>query len=248
MKPFFDKPRPLLFAHRGASFEAKENTMAAFSLAVRLGADVLELDVQLSQDGEVVVLHDDTLERTTGVYARVRTQPYRKLATLGIPRLRDVFAMFPDVGFNVDVKAADDLTIKAVMRALNQSALPIGSVLLTTENDDVMHHLENLARGLPLGLSKGQVRALYSDVLMQRDIREAFHNRSLQIPPRYFGIPLVNEKILLATRHAGIETHVWVINSYHQAEALFAQGVDGVMTDDPRIMVPLAKKFQARRI
>ena len=74
--------RPLVWAHRGASKQAPENTLAAFSLAAKLGADGIELDVQLCKSGEVVVLHDDTLGRTTGRVGLLRETPWATVRTL----------------------------------------------------------------------------------------------------------------------------------------------------------------------
>ena len=65
MTKFFEGPKPRLFAHRGASGEAPENTMAAFQRAVALGIQYVELDVRASQDGQILVMHDETIERTT---------------------------------------------------------------------------------------------------------------------------------------------------------------------------------------
>jgi glycerophosphoryl diester phosphodiesterase len=64
MNTFFTGPKPRLFAHRGASGEAPENTLVAFRRAVEIGVPYAELDVQATRDGQVVVIHDDTLERT----------------------------------------------------------------------------------------------------------------------------------------------------------------------------------------
>src|SRR5512137_910870 len=74
MSAFYDPQlrRPLILAHRGASRRAPENTMAAFRLAVQVGADGVELDVQLSRDGEVVVMHDGRVDRTSDGHGRVR--------------------------------------------------------------------------------------------------------------------------------------------------------------------------------
>ena len=64
-------PQPVIFAHRGASAHAPENTLAAFELALQQGADAIELDVKLTVDGHVVVIHDATVDRTTGARGRV---------------------------------------------------------------------------------------------------------------------------------------------------------------------------------
>ena len=74
--------RPLVWAHRGASAEAPENTVAAFSLALAQGADGIELDAQRCASGEVIVLHDESLVRTTGFGALVTHASYSVLRTL----------------------------------------------------------------------------------------------------------------------------------------------------------------------
>ncbi|HET6343343.1 MAG TPA: glycerophosphodiester phosphodiesterase family protein, partial [Myxococcota bacterium] len=102
---FASRRRPLLFAHRGASRQAPENTLEAFDLAVRLGADVLEMDVHLSADGEVRVMHDARLERTTNGTGLLREHTCAALQRLdagakfltsdGEPRFRDRGLVIP---------------------------------------------------------------------------------------------------------------------------------------------------------
>src|SRR5271165_4928125 len=73
---------PLVFAHRGAPLRAPENSLAAFALAVQGGTDAIECDVQLTADGEVVVMHDDTLDATTDGHGPVHAQTLAQLSTL----------------------------------------------------------------------------------------------------------------------------------------------------------------------
>src|SRR5512145_3196062 len=75
-------PKPLIFAHRGASAHAPENTLAAFELAIAQNADALELDVKLSADGHAVVIHDTTVDRTTGSEGRVKDLSLAELRSL----------------------------------------------------------------------------------------------------------------------------------------------------------------------
>ena len=82
MSNFFTGPTPRLFAHRGASGEAPENTLAAFQRAATLGVVYMELDVHLSRDGQVVVIHDETLERTTNGHGLVRQHSLAELQGL----------------------------------------------------------------------------------------------------------------------------------------------------------------------
>src|SRR3954452_8884067 len=93
--PFFLRAsagRPLVFAHRGGSKLAPENTMVAFDRGVELGADGLELDVHLSADGHVVVHHDRTLDRTTPLRGPIAARTSDELADAGVPLLRDVLS------------------------------------------------------------------------------------------------------------------------------------------------------------
>ncbi|OKL35680.1 glycerophosphodiester phosphodiesterase [Domibacillus mangrovi] len=74
--------KPAIFAHRGASGTHPENTMAAFEAAVRLGADGIELDVQMTKDGEIVVIHDETVNRTTNGKGAIERMTYAQVAEL----------------------------------------------------------------------------------------------------------------------------------------------------------------------
>src|SRR5437667_4798324 len=85
--PFFASPRPLVFAHRGGSALAPENTMAAFDSGLAHGADGLELDVHLSRDGTVVVHHDSTLDRTTRLRGRIADRTADELRRAAVPTL-----------------------------------------------------------------------------------------------------------------------------------------------------------------
>jgi len=110
-------PRPILFAHRGASASAPENTLAAFRLAVRQGAPAIELDVKLSADGQVMVFHDPTVNRTTDGTGFVHRLPLAELRELdaggkfdprfrgeGIPTLTEVFEeVGHDIFINVEL-------------------------------------------------------------------------------------------------------------------------------------------------
>src|ERR1051326_8408011 len=96
MHPFFTSSRPLVFAQRGGSALAPENTMPAFANARALGADGVELDVHLSRDGAVVVHHDATVDRTTSGTGAVAALSQRELARLDVPSLADVLREFPE--------------------------------------------------------------------------------------------------------------------------------------------------------
>src|SRR5204863_5180098 len=107
MHPFFTTSisgRPLVFAHRGGSALAPENTMAAFANGLSLGADGIELDVHLSSDDVVVAIHDATVDRTTSGRGNVAAMTAADLARLDVPALADVLGTFRDARVIVELK------------------------------------------------------------------------------------------------------------------------------------------------
>src|SRR4029453_19165367 len=101
---FFAASRPLVFAHRGGSALAPENTIAAFDNGLALGADGLELDVHRSRDGVVVVHHDRLLDRTTGATGPLKERTAAELATLDVPTLTEVLRRYPETRIIIELK------------------------------------------------------------------------------------------------------------------------------------------------
>lgn len=247
--------RPLLFAHRGASRLAPENTLEAFDLAVRIGVDVLEMDVHMTRDGQVVVIHDAELGRTTDGFGTVREHTYAQLQQLDagaqfltaagephfkghgltIPRLEEVLRAFPKVGFNIEVKQLSDSMVPAVLRVLDK----VGprDVLLAAGEHSVMQQLEAAKPGCALGLSSAQAWRVFRTAFWGR-IPEAWRGRALQVPVRYRGFPVVNRATLVRARKAGLDVHLWTINSLQEARRWLEQGFDGLMSDDPSAIQP----------
>lgn len=250
-------PRPLLFAHRGASMHAPENTLEAFELGLTQGASVLELDVHLTRDGEVVVLHDSTLDRTTNGTGPVRDRTYAELAQLDagykfidrsgrtmfrdrgvqIPLLREVLQAFPRAGFNIELKARG--MAEATLRLLDR--LKPENVVLTAGQDDVMRELEAAKPSFALGMCGSQCRAVVAGAKRGR-VPEELRGRAAQVPPRYWLTRIVTKKLVEAAHAGGIEVHVWTINSPRKAEPLLAMGVDGIMSDDPGALVDVVRR------
>ena len=246
----------MLFAHRGASTLAPENTMEAFDLAVRLGVDILELDVHLSADGEVVVIHDANVRRTTNGAGLVRQQTYADLRALDagcrfttrdggrhfadrgvvIPRLEDVLRAFPKVGFNIEIKQRSVDMIPTLLSVL--ARVGTADVLLTAGNSAIMQDLEMSRPGCALGLSRRQVGQLMMAAYTGQ-VPPTWSGRALQIPMYHGVIPVAHPRLLQVARKAGLEVHVFGINQPQVAERWLKLGVEGIMTDDPGALVGL---------
>ncbi|MBI5509476.1 MAG: glycerophosphodiester phosphodiesterase [Deltaproteobacteria bacterium] len=253
--------RPLLFAHRGASAFAPENTWDAFELGHRLGAPVLELDVHLSRDGQVVVIHDATVDRTTNGTGPVRDKTYSELADLDagyhftrgdqvfpfrdqgcrLPLLSEVLAAFPDAAFNIEIKQRQPTMIRPVLDLLEGH--DPANVLLAASDDAIMTELEAARPGCALGLSVGQVARFIKATYLRRSVEE-LRGRALQIPPSdpavLFGLLPITTRAVIRKAHAsGLEVHLFTLDDPKSAKTWLAKGVDGIMSNDPAALAPL---------
>lgn len=251
---FDDLPRPLLFAHRGASAEAPENTLEAFERAVQHGADVLELDVHLSADENVVVFHDETVDRTTNGTGRVAARTLRELRALDagysmdsfrgrgvtVPLLSEVLAAFPSAAFNIELKSEDTRLLRLTLEALD--GVSPRRVVLAGGKVNVMARLEAAKSVFPLGMSRAGIMDVLKRVWTGRPVPVRYQGRALQIPPRQGHIPVATRPVIRAAQRGGLEVHIWTLNDPVDAKRWIRRGVDGIMSDDPGALAPIFKR------
>jgi len=255
--PFFARAGPLVFGHRGASGERPENTLISFEHALAQGADVLETDVHLTRDGEVVVLHDADVARTTDGRGDIAALDWSEVAALDagarflapgggapfrgkgvrIPRLAELFGRFPDTHFNIELKRDDAHLVAAVLELLRRHGRE-GRTLLAAERDETMRGLRAAVREqhceVALGASVGEVLGFVRAALERG--RPPAGPMALQIPAEFAGRPLVTPELLSFAHEHGVQVHVWTINEPAEMERLLALGVDGVMSDFPGLL------------
>jgi glycerophosphoryl diester phosphodiesterase len=247
VNPLLDLALRPVIAHRGASGSAPENTIEAFELAVRQGADAFELDVRLTADGVPVVLHDATLDRTTdrgGPVGAVslaelrevdagarftldgRTFPF-SVADVRIPTLSEVLRGFPEMPLLLEVK--EPAAQEAVRRVLLEESA-VERCVLASE-----HHAALQAFREPpfaVAASGAEIGALYRAVLLRR-VPTSVSYRTLSVPVRYRGLPVPTRWFLAAARGLGCPVHVWTVNDPVTALTLWGRGVAGIVTNLP---------------
>lgn len=248
MNPLLDLSARPVIAHRGASGSAPENTLPAFELAVRQGADAFELDVRLTRDGVPVVLHDSTLDRTSdrrGPVGRLtlaelgetdagarftadggRTYPFRG-GIARVPTLAEVLRGFPEIPVMVEVKEP------GAQEAVRQVILEEGAAercVLASEH----HAALRVFREPPFAAaaSGGEVGALYRGVLLRR-VPGTVQYRLLSVPERHRGLRVPTRGFVAAARRLGCPVHVWTINDPAAARRLWGLGVSGIVTNVP---------------
>ena len=226
-----------VWAHRGASGYAPENTLPAFELAVEQGADGFELDVQLTRDDAVVCIHDETLERTTDGTGWVADHSLEQLKELDasagmagfagarIPTLDEVLelAVGADVTVNVELKN-DRMAYKGLEGRVLEIIDAHGAgdrVILSSFNHYSLKRLQGMT-DLPLG-------ALYSDSLY-RPWRYVDRLHVQAIHPHHRA---VNGKLVAKSHAAGLRVHAWTVNEPDDIRRMYLLGVDAVITNFP---------------
>jgi glycerophosphoryl diester phosphodiesterase len=257
---YFESSRPRLFAHRGASGSFPENTMIAFRAGVDQGATHLELDVHATRDGQIVVLHDPDLDRTTDATGPVRGLDFAALARVDagygfrdssgsrrfagqrirIPPLDEVLRAFPDTPLNIEIKQ-DDPPIEAEVIGLLRRHSATARVLLAAEAQPIMQRIRPEYDG-PTGFTAEEALEFYQRAVAGHWEGYRAPGRALQVPPIHQEVEVVTPALLAAAHRLGIEVHVWTINDEESARRLVALGVDGIMSDFPsRIAGVLAR-------
>jgi glycerophosphoryl diester phosphodiesterase len=237
--PFFTTPRPLVFAHRGGSALAPENTIAAFDNGLALGADGIELDVHLSRDGIVVVHHDRTLERTTPLRGPVAMREADELRGAGVPALSDVLARYRDARIVIELKLNDPALASAVIEDV-RAAGAVDRVCLGSFGTRVLRAARALEPRIATSASREEVRlALYRSWVRWPVTRAAY--AGYQIPEMAGGTRVVSPRFVEHAHRAGLPVQVWTVDREEDARRLLGWGVDALITDRPDLLVPVVR-------
>ena len=240
MHPFFSSPRPLVFAHRGGSALAPENTMAAFAHGLAAGADGIELDVRLSRDGVVVVHHDETVDRTTPGHGAVASMTALELARLDVPALADVLGGFGETRVIVEMKTNTRELASAVVDVARR-ADAIGRVCLGSFGQRVLNAARALEPAIATSAGREEVRwALYRSWVRRPSYGARYVG--FQVPERAGATQIVSRRFVDVAHRAGLGVHVWTVNDVADARRLLSWGVDAIISDRPDFMARLVRE------
>jgi glycerophosphoryl diester phosphodiesterase len=234
---------PLVLGHRGAAADAPENTLAAFELALEQGADGIELDVTLTADGAPVVIHDDTLERTTNGHGPVGALTLAELKTLEagypakfgqrfrglrVPTLSEVFQAAGEPAI-VQVEIKHD---RSRGRQLAQRVVEVirergreGRVLISSFQFSSLGRVKALDPDLPVALlyQRPSCGPRLAKLLAGRLPHEA-HNPSAE---------RLTAADIAWYHERGLRVNAWTVDDEAEMRRLFAGGVDGLITNRP---------------
>ena len=230
---------PLVIAHRGASAYAPENTLEAVELAARQGADMIELDVQRSADGVLVIFHDDTTERWDGRARRARGCTLAELLALDIgggkvATLAETCAFARERGLrmNVELKGAGfGAEVARMLRAERVEDL----VLISSFEEQALMEIASASPALPRAYLMGT--ASYSPAIRYREgwpFGALRRTGSAAWHPS-FELPLLTW-LIGRVRRAGYQVNVWTVDDVAWMRKLIALEVDGIITNTPDVL------------
>ncbi|GAB1330801.1 glycerophosphodiester phosphodiesterase [Streptomyces sennicomposti] len=232
--PYLDHPGPIPFAHRGGAADGLENTVAQFRRAVALGYRYIETDVHATADGRLVAFHDATLDRVTDGAGRIADLPWAEVAHARVagrepvPLFEELLETFPEVRWNVDVKAEPALhpLLETIERMDAWSRVCVGSF-----SEARVVRAQRLA-GSRLATSYG-TRGVLGLRLRSWGVPAALRRSAVaaQVPVAQSGVPVADRLFVRAAHALGLQVHVWTINEPERMHRLLDLGVDGIMTD-----------------
>lgn len=257
-RPYVVHDGPLFFAHRGGAKLAPENTLVAFEQGVSFGADCLELDIQMTSDGEVVVIHDPTVNRTTNGRGPVasytldqlrhldagyrftgddgQTYPFRGRG-ITIPTLGEVLERFPTLRINIDLKASDPTRERRLWDLIQEHEAQDRVLVASGDMHPPIARFRLLSGGrIATSASNVEVRNFVLSMLFRTAGRLRPAYDALQVPETYHGLRIVSPAMLTIARRFDLDVHVWTIDEPGQMRRLLGWGVDGVMSDRPDLL------------
>ncbi len=259
----------LNIAHRGGRRIRPEHTLVAYEQALADGADVLELDIHATSDGVIVVMHDDTIDRTTDGTGAIKdmtfdelrtydagyeftpddgmTYPYRGMG-LVVPSLEEVLQALPDVPYLIEIKQAapsivDDFVAitreQGVTRQINGASF----------DDAVLAELRAKAPEIATSFATGEVFEYFIESTNPDGVDPSYVPPAefLQVPPEQGGVMVLHDQFVPVAHELGLKVHVWTINDEAQMRELIEDfGVDGILTDVPPLLTTVLEDTGTR--
>ena len=232
--------QPVIYAHRGASGYAPENTLPAFQLAIEQGADGIELDVHFTKDRQMVIIHDETIDRTSNGHGFVQDMTLEELrqynfnhgmeafGKVTIPTLEEVFALIKPSPLDINIEIKNGILpypgLEEAILALARSYDMVDRLLFSSFNHESIFRMKQLCPSRPAALLYGEV--LFKPANYARSIgADGMHPCYLSTWPGQF------EQI----HNAGLFCNVWTVDDPDHIRQMVELGVDGIITDVPDV-------------
>jgi glycerophosphoryl diester phosphodiesterase len=214
----------LLIAHRGASAYAPENSLEAFEKAMQMNAKAIECDVRLSKDRKIVVIHDETIDRTTKRKGKVSDYNAEELKKFNIPELHEVLDLIKEKDILLLIEIKESGTEKQVLNIIKENRFE-NRVVLVSFHPEVLEKVKKL--------SAVRTGFIFSRIEKQSPVEIALKIKADWILPRR---SLLDKEIIYEARDEGLKVYVWTIDDKEEAKKAIELGVDGIASNKPDLL------------
>ena len=269
-KPYYESiDPPLVIAHQGGDGIWPGDTMYAFEKAVEIGADVLEMDAHITKDREIVLLHDEEVDRTTNGTGLIeemtidelkqldaayqwsndggQTFPFRG-QSIQVPTLEELFQKFPQMRYVIEIKLTQNPIDKPLCALIRQYEMQ-EKVMVASFHDEAMQNFRETCPEIATSASRTEVRNF---VLLGKVFLSGFISPSYQsIQPPYdpkesLNIPIMTERFIREAHAKNVKVEPWTVDDPELMKQYIEWGVDGIMTDRPDLMVEVLRELGMR--
>jgi len=259
---YVDAPQPLVIAHQGGDGVWPGDTMFAFEHAIAIGADVLEMDAHITEDGRIVLMHDEEVDRTTDGTGLIEEMTLEELKNLdaaydwsmddgqtfpyrgkGIqaPTLDELFKAFPQMRYLIEIKLTQN-PIETPLCDLIREYRMQDRVVVASFHDDVMKSFRATCPEVATSASRTEVR---NYVLLGKAFLWGFYIPKFQSiqppwnPEDSLGIQIMTERFIRESHAKHIRIEPWTVNDPELMKQYIEWGVDGIITDRPDLMLEI---------
>jgi glycerophosphoryl diester phosphodiesterase len=257
-KPPTPRDWPIAFIHRGGAAVVPENTILGFQEGLKYGDAVIECDVHSTLDGELIVMHDELVDRTTDGVGRISELSYAEIQRLDagyrvtsdsgttfpwrgkgvtVPTLGQIYAEFPDKPVNIEIKKGGRPDIEERVAAAIDAAGAQSRTLVVAQSRTTIQRFRE-ASNHQVATSSSTLELLGYWLLSLLHLTWLINPpfQALQPPEKYKGIPIVTPGFVRAAHRQNVRVDVWTIDDEADMRRLLSYGVDGIMTDRPDVL------------
>ena len=266
-KEYYDKVSPpLVIAHQGGDAIWPGDTMYAFEKAVEIGVDVLEIDAHITKDSQIVLMHDEEVDRTTdgsGLIEEMtldelkqldaayqwsnddgQTFPYRGKG-IQIPTLDELFRRFPQMRYVIEIKLTQNPIDKPLCDLIRKQDMQ-DKVLIASFHDEAMQSFRQTCPEIATSASRTEVRdfVLLGKVFLSGLIAPQYQSIQPPYDPKEsMNIPIMTERFIREAHAKNIKVEPWTVDDPELMRQYIEWGVDGIMTDRPDLMIEVLKEL-----
>lgn len=268
---YYTNPRPavMVIAHQGGDGIWPGDTIYAFEKAVETGADVLEMDAHITKDGEIVLMHDEKVDRTTDGSGLIedltlaelkqldaaykwtnddgQTYPYRGQG-IQVPSLRELFEKFPNMRYVIEIKLTKNPIDKPLCELIREQDMQ-EKVVIGSFHDEAMAQFRQTCPEVATGASRGEVTkfVILGKVFLSGWLSPQYE--SLQVPwekSESKNIPIMTARFIRESHAKNLHVEPWTVDDPALMKQYIQWGVDGIMTDQPDMMMDVLKEMGLR--